>query len=95
MATPAKDWHIQQVFCPKSPSKILSGPLDIISQLPSLNKLKAQEVRMPQHPKKLLDQVRACPELVETVVAPTTCRAVSARRQDFWGIVLYTNATGF
>jgi hypothetical protein len=26
---------------------------------------------MPQPPKKLLDQVRACPELVETVVSPT------------------------
>jgi hypothetical protein len=26
---------------------------------------------MPQHPKKLLDQVGACPELVETVATPT------------------------
>ncbi len=37
----------------------------ILSQVPSLGKFRFPETRTMQRPKKLLDQVRACPELAE------------------------------
>jgi len=49
------------------PARLPAEPIDTTPRLPSRSNPRVQELPKPQHPKKLLDQERACPELVETV----------------------------
>jgi hypothetical protein len=67
------------------PVGLFAEPIDIISQFHSLSKSRFQEMRMPQRPKRLLDQVRACPELAEGMQSVSSAMPTAPRRSTSSG----------